>query len=207
MAESTAPAGEPDVVPLTVRPLDPSTWDGFATLVEGNNGVWGGCWCMGFHPEGLNREPARHRAEKRARVESGGAHAALVYAGDACVGWCQFGPPAELPRIKHRRTYEQRDDGPAAPDWRVTCFFVDKATRRRGVSAAALDGAIHLISGLGGGVVESFPEAVDGRRVSSSFLHNGTLALFESRGFERVRPLGKNHWLVRLTVPGEGPGR
>ena len=57
------------------------------------------------------------------------------------------------------------------------------------------------MAGLGGGVVESFPEAADGRKVSSSFLHNGTLALFESRGFERVRPLGKNHWLVRRTVP------
>jgi hypothetical protein len=23
----------------------------------------------------------------------------------ACVGWCQFGAPGELPRIKHRRAY------------------------------------------------------------------------------------------------------
>ncbi len=205
MAGQTAGAVGSGAVPLSVRPLDPSTWDGFAALVERNGGVWGGCWCMGFHPEGLHRAPARHRAEKRERVESGGAHAALVYAGDDCVGWCQFGPPAELPRIKHRRAYEQGAEAdPAAPDWRITCFFVDKGTRRRGVSAVALDGALDLVAGLGGGVVESFPEAAEGRKVSSSFLHNGTLALFESRGFERVRPLGKNHWLVRLTVPGPG---
>ncbi|MEI2827589.1 MAG: hypothetical protein V9F04_15255 [Dermatophilaceae bacterium] len=35
------------------RLLTPDTWDDFAELVEANNGVWGGCWCIGFHPEGL----------------------------------------------------------------------------------------------------------------------------------------------------------
>ena len=37
----------------TTRPLTPDTWEDFATLVEANNGVWGGCWCMGFHPEAV----------------------------------------------------------------------------------------------------------------------------------------------------------
>ena len=35
----------------TTRPLDASTWDAFAELVERNNGVYGGCWCIGFHSE------------------------------------------------------------------------------------------------------------------------------------------------------------
>ena len=33
------------------------------------------------------------RAEKECRVREGRAHAALVYDGPTCVGWCQFGPP------------------------------------------------------------------------------------------------------------------
>ena len=36
-----------------VHPVTAETWDDFAALVEANNGVWGGCWCMGFHPEGV----------------------------------------------------------------------------------------------------------------------------------------------------------
>jgi hypothetical protein len=36
-----------------VRPLDESTWPAFAALVERNNGIFGGCWCMGVHPEGV----------------------------------------------------------------------------------------------------------------------------------------------------------
>ena len=30
----------------TVRPLDATTWDGWAELVESNGGVFGGCWCL-----------------------------------------------------------------------------------------------------------------------------------------------------------------
>jgi hypothetical protein len=65
-----------------------------------------------------------------------------------------------------------------------------------------LKGALDEIARLGGGKVESYPEEVGGRSVSSSFLHNGTLAMFERYGFKRVRQLGKNHWVVEKAVPG-----
>jgi GNAT superfamily N-acetyltransferase len=185
---------------FVVKPLDSTTWPDFARLVERHNGVWGGCWCMGFHSEGVGggRTPTQNRADKEARVQEGRAHAALVYDGPTCVGWCQFGPVDELPRIKRQRAY--REAAATPPDWRITCFFVDKDHRRRGVAAAALDGAVREIGRLGGGRVESFPEAVEGRAVSGSFLHNGTVALFERHGFTRVRPLGKHHWLVAATL-------
>lgn len=32
-----------------LKPLDMSTWDAFARLVERHNGVFGGCWCTWFH--------------------------------------------------------------------------------------------------------------------------------------------------------------
>ena len=35
---------------FSVRPLEESTWDAFAVLVDANGGVFGGCWCLGFHP-------------------------------------------------------------------------------------------------------------------------------------------------------------
>jgi GNAT superfamily N-acetyltransferase len=180
----------PAVTGFDVRPLDATTWPDFAALVERHNGVWGGCWCMGFHEEGVGRHksPAQNRSEKECRVREGRAHAALVYDGHACVGWCQFGSPGELPRIKHRRAYER--ELAALPDWRITCFFVDKQHRRSGVAAAALAGAMDEIARLGGGTVESYPENSEGRSPSSSFLHNGTVSMFERQGFERTRQLG-----------------
>jgi GNAT superfamily N-acetyltransferase len=186
------------------RPLDETTWADFAELVERHNGVWGGCWCMGFHAEGVGRgkTAAQNRSEKESRVREGRAHAALVYDGSACVGWCQFGPTDELPRIKHGRAYRAGLTG--LPDWRITCFFVDRKHRRRGVASTALEGALHEIARLGGGTVESYPELIDGRSVSSSFLHNGSVAMFESQGFERTRRLGKHHWVVTKVVAGYG---
>ena len=77
-----------------VKPLSPDTWPAFVDLVERHNGVWGGCWCIGFHPEGAQRG-TDHRAMKERRVRDGEAHAALVFDGKACVGWCQFGSPEE----------------------------------------------------------------------------------------------------------------
>jgi GNAT superfamily N-acetyltransferase len=185
---------------FAVKPLSRSTWTDFAALVERHNGVWGGCWCMGFHPEGVGRRKTvvQNRTEKECRVREGTAHAALVYDAGTCVGWCQFGSPDELPRIKRERAY--LDGLTRLPDWRITCFFVDKAYRGKGVAVAALEGALLEIARLGGGTVESYPEDVAGRSVSASFLHNGSISLFEDRGFERIRQIGKHHWVVARAV-------
>ena len=190
-----------------VKPLDEATWPDFARLVERHNGIWGGCWCMAFHAEGVGRgtTAAQNRSQKELRVREGRAHAALVYDGADCVGWCQFGPPDELPRIKHGRAY--REGLVALPDWRITCFFVDKAYRHERVAFAALSGALQEIARLGGGTVESYPEAVDGRTTSGSFLYNATISIFERLGFERTRRLGKNHWVVTKVVGATLQGR
>lgn len=158
---------------------------------------------MAFHAEGVGRgkTATQNCSEKECRVRDGTAHAALVYDDGTCVGWCQFGSPEELPRIKHQRAY--RDGLTGLPGWRITCLFVDKAYRGQGVAAAALKGAMQEIARLGGGTVESYPEDTTGRLVSSSFLHNGTVSLFEKQGFKRTRRLGKNHWIVASIVAAQ----
>jgi hypothetical protein len=92
-----------------------------------NNGVFGGCWCMGFHPDD-SREPALNRDRKLARVRAGRAHVGLVFDGDECVGWRQFGAPDEVPKIKNRAVCVK---GATLPDWRIACNFVDKAPQVR----------------------------------------------------------------------------
>jgi GNAT superfamily N-acetyltransferase len=190
---------EAPMPPLTTKPLTPETWADFAALVEAHNGVWGGCWCMGFHAEGVGRHktPEQNRREKQLRVNEDRAHAALVYDGDECVGWCQFGPTDELPRVKNRKAYEKGLDD--LPDWRIPCFFSAKTHRRQGVAAAGLAGALLEIGRLGGGIVESYPHEVHGR-TSGSFLHNGTLPMFEHQGFVPTRRIGKTQWVVRKVI-------
>jgi GNAT superfamily N-acetyltransferase len=191
-----------------VRPLDESTWPAFAALVERNNGIFGGCWCIAFHPEGggTNRTPELNRDRKLARVRVGTAHAALVFPADGdsghgdsggeCLGWCQFGSPGEVPRIKSRAAYERGQT--AQPDWRIACCFVGKGHRRRGVAAAALAGAVDLIAARGGGVVEGYPEQAGS--VPAGFLFNGALSTYEKLGFTRDRQIGKHRWVVTKVV-------
>ncbi len=183
-----------------IQPLTPATWGAFAALAEKHNGVWGGCWCTWFHPAfpEKHQSPGGNRDLKHRLVEEGRAHAALVFVGDVAVGWCEYGTPEELPNIYHRMQYEQEQD--LVPDYRLTCFFIDRDHRRRGVSAAALRGALDLIARDGGGVVEGYPRDTQGKRISASFLCNGTRSLFEKAGFEFVRSKGKFNCVMRTTV-------
>jgi hypothetical protein len=180
----------------TVRALDDATWPAFAELVERNNGIFGGCWCMGMHPKPEVGDPTPNRERKRDRVSAGTAHAALVFDGGECLGWSQFGSPQEVPRIKNRAVYEQHQS--ELPNWRIGCCFVGKGHRREGVSAAALAGALDLISELGGGVVEGYPEPAGA--VPAGFLYHGALSTFESLGFTKDRKLGKHRWVVKACV-------
>jgi GNAT superfamily N-acetyltransferase len=186
-------------MPYTTRPLDASTWDAFAELLERNNGVFGGCWCMGYHPDDSRTDAAHNRARKQARVQDGRAHAALVFdESGTAQGWCQYGSPEELPGIKHKREYSK--DAPPRPDWRITCFYVDKKHRGQGIARAALEGALDQIAGAGGGLVEAISEVTAGREAVGRFLFSATVELFEQYGFSRVRQVGKHAWIVSRQV-------
>ena len=164
----------------TTRPLSPDTWGDFAGLVEANNGVWGGCWCIGFHPEGVVRDRTRNRDAKRAHVADGTVHQVLVYSGEECVGWCQYGPPHELPNIKNPKAYES--ERTESPDWRIGCIFTGKGHRREGVARAALTAALAAIKEAGGGLVEAYPEQVEGREPQrGAYFHTGPETLSRAR--------------------------
>jgi GNAT superfamily N-acetyltransferase len=181
---------------LTSNPLSPETWPAFARLVEKHNGIFGGCWCISFHlgPDEGKRGAAAYRAMKEQRVRDGRAHAALVFDGPDAVGWCQFGPTAELPNIRSRKAYEQGLG--KLPDWRITCFFLDRERRGEGIAPFALQHALREIARLGGGRVEGYPEDVTGRKVSRSFLCSGTVGMFEKAGFEKTRKIAMYRWVM-----------
>ena len=181
------------------RLLTPETWDDFAALVEANNGVWGGCWCMGFHPEGLGGTAEEHRAAKQRHTREGTVHQVLVYDGEEAVGWCQFGTPAELPRIKNPKAYEK--DLVELPRWRIGCIFTGSRHRERGVARAAVTAVLEEIESRGGGVVEAYPEQVADRKPQrGAYLHTGPESLYEDLGFVRDRQIAKWRWVMRLEV-------
>jgi GNAT superfamily N-acetyltransferase len=181
-----------------VEPLGPATWNAFERLVERHNGVFGGCWCTWFHTFHAEKTftAEGNRALKEQLVADGRAHAALVFDGDEAIAWAQYGPPSELPNIHHRKDYEATLD--ELPDYRITCIFVDKKYRRKGVTAIALRGAVDLIAEAGGGTVEGYPHDAGGKKIS--VLYNSTRSLFEREGFVYVRPKGQRNCVMRRRV-------
>jgi GNAT superfamily N-acetyltransferase len=185
-----------------IRPLSAATWGAFADLAAKHKGAgFGGCWCTWFHPPAdlLESEKGDGRARKERLVREGKAHAALVFDGETAVAWCQFGAPDELPNIHHRKNYEATRTG-EAPDYRVTCIFVDRDYRRKGLTAVALRGALDLIAEAGGGVVEGYPRDTQGKQISPSFLYSATRSLFEQVGFSYDRPKGQFNCVMRTVV-------
>ena len=85
------------------RELSVATYPDFERLATKQ----GGCWCTFYQrpknseKKKLSREERKqvNRKYKRNLVKKGRSHAALVYDGDTPVGWCQYGPSDELPRI------------------------------------------------------------------------------------------------------------
>jgi GNAT superfamily N-acetyltransferase len=186
----------------TVRELSADPYPDFEKLALKQ----GGCWCMHYQREkpirGVQGEEWKkiNRRDKKALVNKGKSHAILVYSCKIPVGWCQYGAREELPGIDAGRGYRKLN--PEYGDtklWRITCFFVDRAYRSRGVSKFALKAALESIKKQGGGIVESYPV------VSKKWLRyrNGVGSEHQecSRGgFKQVGPLGTTWVLMRKTV-------
>jgi GNAT superfamily N-acetyltransferase len=197
-------AGSPRDPAWRTAELEPSRWADFETLFRKYDGVQAGCWCMFYHRAGpgtgavgsLERRE-QNRRDHRALVLGGRAQGVLVYADDRPVGWCQFGRREDLPRLENGRKYRALQGRLGAPPrWRITCFFVDRPYRRRGVARRALRAALDAMARQGGGIVEAYP-STQSRAVAVWF---GTRGMFEREGFRVVRPFGRSNVLVRRTL-------
>ena len=193
-----------DAEGLEIVPLTPDTWAMYDAMILRHNGILGGCRCLWFHPDSEERGKGAegNRPMKKLYAERCVAHAALVVDGDEAVAWAEYGTPGELPNIHHRKQHDAEAD--LVPDYRVTCIFVDKRYRRRRLAEKALLGAVDLIAQAGGGIVEGYPHVPGEKKMSSSFLYNGTRAMCERCGFDFVRPKGLKNTVMRRTVAPVG---
>jgi hypothetical protein len=180
---------------LHTAQLSARTWPDFEKLFASNGGVWGGCWCMFFHRPGEFDPKAysKNKQAKRRLVSEGKAHGTIVYCGGDPVGWCQFGPREELPRIDRKRGYTPTSDDP----WRITCLFVAPRHRKSGMAKVAVHESIGAMKKMKVKTVEAYP--VEGGR-SASLLWMGTPHLFEEEGFVRIAPFGKGSWIYSLDL-------
>ena len=168
----------------------------------------GSCWCMFYQrsrPIGRRASTVEakriNRKDKRALVRQGRSHAILVYDGKTPVGWCQYGSQEELPRIDAGRNYSKVDPPAGGTKlWRITCFFVDREHRGKGVAKIALKAALESIRRQGGGVVEAYPVVSAKMAAVAEWRWFGTPGMFQANGFSAVAPLGTSGVLMRKTI-------
>lgn len=157
---------------------------------------------MFFHTKGefliKGHGPDNKRA-KKALVKKRRTHGIIVYSGETPVGWVQYGPKPELPRLDASKTYQKVNlDDKGKKLWRITCFFVDRNNRRRGVSKFGVDAALASIKQKGGGMVEAYPSTKPSK--GASLMWSGTVSMFANAGFDIVSQLGKSSVVMRKVV-------
>ncbi len=188
----------------TTRELSPQTFRDFESIAVKQ----GECWCMHYQrPKPIGRKLSSaerkniNRKDKETLVQQGRSHAILVYDGKTPVGWCQYGSRDELPRIDAGRNYRKVEPSVEAEKlWRITCFFVDKDHRGKGVAKIALKTALESIKKQGGGIVEAYPVVSKKMAAVAEWRWFGTPSMFRREGFKTVAPLGTSGVLMRKTI-------
>jgi len=194
---------------ITTRLLTQEDWPAIDRLF-GANGACGGCWCMWWRVEkgGKTWSAAKGDPNKRAfrtLVEAGAVHGTLAFAREAPVGWCNFGPRPDFPRLDRSRVLQRPTD---RTPWAIACFYVKAGARGQGVAQALLEHATQECFARGAAEVEGYPKTVKTAtgKAPGAFVFTGVPALFENAGYSRVeRPPGMRPIYVRRASGVPGP--
>lgn len=184
---------------LTFHPLTPERWDDFENLF-GPRGACGGCWCMYWR---LNRpryekgKGAGNRRAMKALVEGEAEPGILGYVGERAVGWCSVAPREEFVRLGSSRILKPVDD---VPVWSVSCLFIAREYRNRGVSVALLKAAIDFVRARGGTVVEGYPVEPRKEEMPPAFAWTGIASAYLHAGFREHRRGSATRPIMRFEI-------
>ncbi|MEX0885916.1 MAG: GNAT family N-acetyltransferase [Phycisphaeraceae bacterium] len=168
-------------IALTIHPLTPDLWPAVENLF-GQRGACGGCWCMYWRiGTAYRKRPGDdNKAAFRRYVADGPPPGLLAFAGDVPVGWCQLTPRDALPWLDRAWRLKRVDD---LPVWSLSCLYVRKGYRRRGVTHTLIRAAIDAAKQAGAPALEAYPFDA---RVSPSASGTGYASTFEALGFRTV---------------------
>jgi GNAT superfamily N-acetyltransferase len=194
MPKTDPVAGNPGNAPtLVFQPLTPDRWEDFAVLF-GKNGACGGCWCMHWRERQGGNDA--NRAAMQRIVETGRPPGLLAYAGGDCIGWIAVAPRADYLGLTRSRVLKPIDDSPV---WSVTCFFIHKAWRQRGVSVALLRAAADWARSEGARILEGYPTD-PAKPQPAAFVWTGLEAAFRAAGFSEAARRSPTRPIMRLEL-------
>jgi GNAT superfamily N-acetyltransferase len=152
----------------------------------GERGACAGCWCMYWRRPRKMWEEQKGEGNRRALqriVRRGPPPGVLAYAGKEPVGWCAIAPRQEYVRLAGSRVLAPVDDRPV---WSVTCFFIRRDWRRRGLSRRLLAAAARLARQCGARTLEGYPTDPCGRPQADAFVWTGLVETFARAGFREI---------------------
>lgn len=118
----------------------------------------------------------------------------LAYAGKDPIGWCAVAPREEYPALERSRVLGPVDDKPV---WSVSCFFVVREFRRKGVSVPLLRAAVKFARSQGAKIVEGYPQDLGQGTLPAPFVWTGLLPTFADAGFKEVARRSAKRPIVR----------
>jgi len=180
----------------TVRPVTPARWKDVEALF-GERGACAGCWCMYWRLPRSVWERHKGAPNKRALeklVAAGDPPGLLAYDGRVPVGWCAIARRDDYPGLARSRVLKPVDEQPV---WSVTCLFVARPYRRRGVSVRLLKAAVDYVRGRGGRIVEGYPVEPRQGVMPDAFAWTGLASAFRKAGYREVARRSKTRPIMR----------
>ncbi len=183
---------------FTVRPLTPDSWPQLEELF-GRAGACNGCWCMYWRIGGAYTKRPRDANRKafKAIVRKGSPSGLLAFADDLAVGWAQVTPRTALPHLDRGRFTKAVDNKPV---WSLTCFYIRKGWRGKGITTALIDAATTFARKAGASAVEAYPTRTGSARRSNSILYTGAATTFARAGFKTVALPAPHRPTMRLSL-------
>jgi GNAT superfamily N-acetyltransferase len=185
--------------PLEFEPLTPDRWADVAKLF-GPRGACAGCWCMVWRRTRAEWERGKgsgNRGAFQRLVRKGPPPGILAYADGEAVAWCAVAPRDAYMQLARSRVLKPID---AEPVWSVSCIFVARAYRRRGVSVALLRAASEFAASQGARIVEGYPVEPYSKKIPDVFAWTGTVAAFRVAGYQEAARGSPKRPIMRLVV-------
>ena len=184
---------------LKIYSLDSTRWKDFE-LLFGERGACGGCWCMAWRLKKSEFELGKGEPNKfsmKSIVYNHEPAGVLAYVDDKPIGWCAVAPREVYKRLESSRVLKKIDDKPV---WAITCLFVAKIFRRKGISVELIEGAIEYAKANKANIVEAYPVVPYSDNVPDVFLWTGIPAAFEAVGFTEILRRSKSKPIMRYYI-------
>jgi len=184
---------------ITIHPATPDTWRDLETLF-GEKGACGGCWCMAWRLARKDWEAGKGAGNKKALkkiITKGEVPGILGYVNGEPVAWCAVAPREVYTALERSRVLKPIDDEPV---WSISCLFVLKPYRRKGISVQMLEGAVEFARSRGAGIVEGYPVEPYDARTPDPFIWTGTPSAFRKAGFKEVLRRSKTRPIMRRST-------